>query len=436
MASSSLRLCFTLSIDKNNTISLFTDDDCLDTIMNNMPKQKHQIVIVGGGFAGVKAALELAQDIRFHITLISDTPNFRYYGTLYHTAMGGSSEVSSIPLEEIFTEHPRVKIVYAKATGLDRKTQSLTTDNGEKYTYSALILGLGVVTNYFNIPGIEQNAFGIKTPEDAEELKDHLHAQLLDINQPDLNYVVIGGGPTGIELAGVLGDYVESIRRKHGLPKRKVHVDLVEAAPYLVPRMPKDISRAIARQLRRQGVKLYLKTAVESQTPDELVIGGKPIRSHTVVWTAGMSNNPFFAEQGFQPSPNRKVRVDQFLQAEPGIYVLGDNADTPYSGMAQTALRDGVFVANNLIRLADGKSNQPYHAKKPIYVMPAGPNWAAVLWGSVRIYGRMGWWLRRAADLIAYHDYEPWFRATKHWLAEYETEESCPRCFANSQAKS
>ena len=406
------------------------------TIVGNMPKQKHQIVIVGGGFAGVKVALELARDKRFHITLINDEPDFAYYGTLYKTAMGGSSEISSIPLQEIFTEYPNVNLTYSKAKELDRKSQTVTTKDGQKFTYSALILGLGVVTNYFNIPGIDKYAFGIKSLNDAEALKDHLHRQLLEEKNPVLNYIVVGGGPTGVELAGVLGDYVESVRRRHGLPERKVHVDLVEAAPRLVPRMPKDISRAIARQLRRQGVKLYLKTAVESQTSDELVIGSKPIRSHTVIWTAGMSNNPFFTEQGFQASPNRKVRVDQFLQAEPGIYVVGDNADTPYSGMAQTALHDGVFVAQNLIRLADGKDNKPYHAKKPIYVMPAGPNWAAVLWGPVRIYGRLGWILRRAADLIAYHDYEPWFRATKHWLAEYETEESCPRCFANTQTKS
>lgn len=400
-----------------------------------MPKQKHHIVIVGGGFGGVKAALELASDMRFAVTLINDEPNFEYYGTLYKTATGGSRDISSIPLEEIFAEHPRVKLVYSRASGLDRKNQTITTENGEKFIYSALILAVGVVTNYFNIPGIDTYAFGIKSLKDAEKLKAHLHAQLVDKKQPNLNYVIVGGGPTGIELAGVLGEYIQHICFKHGLGKRAVHVDLVEAAPYLVPRMPKDVSRAIARQLRRQGVKLYLKTAVKSQTADELFIGDKPIRSHTVVWTAGISNNPFFTEQNFQLAPNRKVRVDQFLQAEPGVYVIGDNADTPYSGMAQTALHDGITVARNLIRLADGKNTKPYHAKKPIYVMPAGPNWAAVLWGPVRIYGRLGWWLRRAADLIAYHDYEPWLRASKHWLAEYETQESCPLCFANGKSK-
>ena len=110
------------------------------------------------------------------------------------------------------------------------------------------------------------------------------------------------------------------------------------------------------------------------------------------------------------------------------MYVLGDNADTPYSGLAQTALYDGQYVAKNMIRLLDQEEPQPYIAKKPIYVMPAGPFYAAVLWGKVRMYGRLGWLLRRLADLVAYHDYEPWKMAMTRFFAEAEQEESCPIC--------
>lgn len=184
----------------------------------------------------------------------------------------------------------------------------------------------------------------------------------------------------------------------------------------------------VRRHLRKLGVKIYLKTAVQAQTADALMVNNKPIRSHTVIWTAGMSNNPFFSEQGFQLSRNGKVRVDQFLQAEPGIYVLGDNADTPYSGMAQTALYDGHYVAENLKRLADSEDPKPYLAKKPIYVMPAGPQWAAVLWGKFRLYGRLGWALRRLADFVAYRDYEPWQLAMNRFIAEGDKEESCLVC--------
>jgi NADH dehydrogenase len=271
----------------------------------------------------------------------------------------------------------------------------------------------------------------MKSLEEAQELKAHLHYQLQQDGRQDLNYVVVGGGPSGIELAGVLPAYIRQISKWHELPERKVHVDLIEAAPRLLPRMPKDISRAVARHLRKIGVKLYLNTAVEAQNAEALMVKGKPIRSHTVIWTAGMSNNSFFAEHEFQLVRNGKVRVDQYLQAEQGIYVLGDNADTPYSGMAQTALYDGKFVAENINRLISGKEIKPYKAKKPIYVLPAGPEWAAVLWSNMRMYGKLGWMLRRVADLVAYRDYEPWQLALEHFMAENIREESCLVCADN-----
>lgn len=297
-----------------------------------------------------------------------------------------------------------------------------------KLGYDALILSMGVKTNYFNIKGLEQYSFGIKSIDDAEELKRHLHRQISADKRPDLNYVVIGGGPTGIELAGALPSYIRQIAQRHGLPKPKVHVDLIEAAPRLLPRSSKRLSRRVTRHLRSLGIKVKTRTAVQAQTADALMANNKPIRSHTVVWTAGVTNHPFFTENKFQLAKNGKVRVDQFLQAEPGIYTIGDNADTPYAGMAQTAIDDAKFVATNLIRLADGKEPRAYYAKRPIYVFPAGPYWAAVSWGPVRIYGILGWLLRSAADWIAYHDYEPWQLATRRWLSEIEEEEPCHFC--------
>ncbi|HET7673487.1 MAG TPA: FAD-dependent oxidoreductase [Candidatus Saccharimonadales bacterium] len=393
-----------------------------------MTNQKHKAVIAGGGFAGIKTALELSKDSRFEITLISDNENFRYYPSLYHTATGGSKDVSSIPLSEIFADKPQVKVVNGKLKSLDREKTAVKTDKGEQYEYDVLVLALGMVTNFFGIPGLQDFAYGIKSLDEAERLKKHLHKHITTSKHPDLNYVVVGGGPTGVELAGVLGDYVRLVCDKHGVNKRSVHVDLVEAADRLLPRSPKAVSKKVERQLKHKGVKVYLKSAVKSQNQDELLVNDKPIRSHTVIWTAGMANSPFFTEQNFQLAKNHKVRVDQFLQAEPGIYVVGDNADTPYSGMAQTALYDGVYIANNLIKLANNEPPLPYTAKEPIYVMPAGPHWAAVIWGKLRFYGLLGWGLRRAADFAAYKDYEPIFKATKHWLSEYKKDDLCPHC--------
>lgn len=388
---------------------------------------KHRVVIVGGGFGGVKVALELAEDKRFHVTLISKRTHFRIYGMLYRVATGGTKEISGVPLQDIFADKA-VHLLHDNVTAIDRKQRVVKTEINHTISYDALVIAMGVTTNYFNIKGLEQYSFGIKSLRDAQELKRHLHRQLIDKQRPDLNYVVIGGGPTGVELAGALPDYIRKIAKQHDLKPRAIHVDLVEAAPRILPRMPKDMSRSIARHLRRIGVKIYTNTAVQAQTADALMINNKPIRSHTVIWTAGVRNRTFFAEQGFQLARNGRVRVDQFLQAEPGIYVIGDNADTPYSGMAQTALYDGIFVARNLMRIANGTDPIPYKAKRPIYVLPAGPQYAAVLWGPVRMYGRLGWALRRLADLVAYHDYEPWYMATRRWMKEANEEESCPFC--------
>lgn len=388
---------------------------------------KLEVVIVGGGFGGLRTALELIESNDIRVTLISDKKDFRYYPALYRTATGGRQKLSIIPISELIKNKP-IHFIKDQIVELDAPNQTIKSKSGKKYKYNALVLSLGVNTNYFGIEGLEEYSYGIKTVADAERLKQHLHQQLIEKRHPDLNYVVVGGGPTGIELAGTLPHYLKLICRRHAIKRPKIHVDLIESAPRLIPRLPKDMSRVIARQLRRLGVKLYLSTAVQAQTADALMINNKKIMSHTVIWTAGVTNHPFFKQNNFQLATNGKVRVDQYLQYLPGVYVIGDNADTPYSGMAQTALHDGKFVAQNLRRIANKIEPLPYQAKKPIYVLPAGPRWSAVLWGSIRIYGWLGYLLRRAADLVAYHDYEPFYQATERWLSEDDSEESCSLC--------
>lgn len=388
---------------------------------------KEKVLIVGGGFGGIKAALELADNPHISVTLLSDQASFRYYPTLYHTATGGRLNNSSIPLPVLF-RGKGIKIIHAKATTLDRKAKTMATDTGEVVPFDTLILGLGVITNYFGIEGLQEFSFSIKSTEEAVRFKNHLHQQLLDERKPDLNYVIVGAGPTGIELAGALPQYLRSIMDNHGIKHRAIHVDLVEAAPRLLPRMPRDYGLMIARRLRKLGVKIYTKAAVQGLSADALTINGKPLSSHTVVWTAGVTNHPFFKENNFVLTQRGKVAVDVYLQAEDNIYVIGDNANTPYSGMAQTAIYDGSFIARNLIRKAEGKDLKPYKPKKPITVIPVGANWAATLWGKLRIYGLMATSMREAADLLGFHDYEPWPQAVGQWTTEFGGDEACARC--------
>lgn len=386
-----------------------------------------KVLIVGGGFGGIKAAVELAKNGHFQVTLLTDHDAFRYYPTLYRTATGGKRANSSVPLSEIFKDL-RITIVIGEAVTLDRANQQVITADKTKLTYETLIIGLGVVTNYFSIPGLREYAYGVKSNEDAIKLKNHLHKQLLDENKPDLNYLIVGGGPTGIELAGALPDYLRDIMQRHGIQKHSINVRLIEAAPRLLPRMPKRTSWAVRRRLRQLGVKLHLGKVVSGQTADALMVNGKPMRSHTVIWTAGVTNHPFFANNNFVLMNRGKVATDVYLQAEENIFVIGDNANTPYSGQAQTAVHDGAFVAANLKRRVRGRDMRAYRPKRPTSVIPVGARWASVTYKQFTLNGWLGWLLREAADFIAFNDLESWPQAARQWSEEFGKQEDCPRC--------
>lgn len=389
--------------------------------------KKHRVLIVGSGFAGVKATVELQDNQDFEITLLTNNLYFNFYPTFYHTATGGLHRQSIIPLKELFKGKP-VRIVLGTAKTLDREKKLIRTGDSRKFHYDSLLLALGNVTNYFGIKGLDTYSYSIKSMDEIIRFKKHLHDQLTDDRHPELNYVIVGAGPTGIELAGALPDYIRTIRKNHKLPRRKLHIDLVEAAPRLLPRSSKATSRAVRRRLRQLGIKIYLKTAVQGQTADELVINGKPLQSHTVIWTAGVANHPFFRENNFTLSQRGKVIVDPYLEAEPGIFVLGDNAETKYSGMAQTALHDAEHVSANLVRALKGETMKMYKPKLPVTVIPVGPDWAAVEWGQLHFSGKVGWLLRSAADWIGFNDVEPIWQATEQWLTEFGRQEECTTC--------
>lgn len=388
---------------------------------------KKQIVVLGGGFGGIKAAMELSQDPHFAVTLVSDEDSFRYYPALYHSATGGPRRISDIPIKQLLAGKP-IKFIKARATGLDRAAKRVLAKGEGAISYDTLIIALGMGTTYFGIPGLDKFSYGIKSIDEVLRFKKHLHEQLVANQRPDSHYLIVGAGPTGVELAGMLPGYLRRILKNHGLENHRFKVELIEAAPRILARLPKGVSRATARQLRSLGVVIHTNQKVQAETADSLIINGQPVTSQTVIWTAGLACSPFLADNNFALTPHHKVSVNEFLQAEEDIYVIGDNADTPYSGLAQTALYDAGFVASNLRRQASGKPAKLYRPKQPIAVTPSGPHWASVVWGKLHLTGRIGWWLRRLADLIAYHDYQPWWPATQRWLAAYQDEENCPFC--------
>ncbi len=389
-----------------------------------------RVVIAGGGFGGVRAALKLANRPGFEVKLISKQRYFEYHAALYRSATGRSPLEVAIPLADFFKSARNVEVVEGEAASINPTDRILATKDGTEYPYDAVLLALGAVTQYFGIKGLAEYSEGVKTIQEALELKRHLHEDLVSQAKAERNYVVIGGGATGVELAAELKPYLEKIRRNHGIVDTRFNVDLVEASSQLLPNMPVRYSQKVQKRLTRLGVKIYLDTTVKSETVKSIQLPHGSINSHVVIWTAGVANNPLFATMPelFKRGKGGRVEVDQFLQAAPGIYVIGDSANTKFSGMAQTALHDADFVTDNLRRELSGHSKHSYTAKPPIYAVPVGPHWSAVLWGKTEIYGRLGWALRRLADLRLYLKFLPPSKALTTWRYGMLTEEVCPIC--------
>lgn len=390
-------------------------------------QNKPRVLIVGGGFGGVKTALELSKHDRFSVTLLSDRDIFRYYPALYHTATGGLYKQSNIPVKRIVNER-KVQFIVGSAQQLNRDAHTITTKDGQVLEYDILVLSMGVVTNYFGIKGLEEYSYSIKSWEQIQRFKKHLH-QLYSADTPQQHFVIVGAGPTGIEVAGALPSYVRRIMEEHGVTDKRFKISIIEAAPRLLPHSPESVSRDVAKRLSDLGIDVQLGKAVQGATAEDIMVDGQPIQSSTIIWTAGTATHPFFKENGFAMSERGKVTVDEFLRAEEGIYVIGDNAATQYSGLAQTALYDGIFVAHDMTRRLLGQKPIVYKPKKPIIVIPVGANWASVEWGKRTFGGFIGWMLRSAADWVGFHDLEPWWRASQQWMTEFgHQSEECPVC--------
>jgi NADH dehydrogenase len=371
------------------------------------------VTIVGGGFGGIKAALELSKDRNARITLISDRSYFQYYPALFSTATGHDSRESFVPLSEIFRARKNVHVIRDTITSIDPSTRVL---KGEKaFLYIKVILALGSVTTYFGIEGLNTYAFGIKSQQEIKKLQSHLWQEMSDGADDEKHYVVIGAGPTGVELAGALGAYVLQLRRHFGIKKKRVSINLIEAAPRVLPRSSEKTSRSAAKRLKELGVHVEVNKKVEKQTAEALIVNGRPLPTQTVIWTSGVANAPFFAKNAkhFHMNERGKVIVDEFLRASEHVYVIGDNAATPYAGLAQTALHDAIFVARHL-----KGAQKKYSAKLPPTVVPIGENWAVFEWGRLHFGGWPGGVMRHLADIVGYSDVLPIGWAMKAWRAQ------------------
>jgi NADH:ubiquinone reductase (H+-translocating) len=392
-----------------------------------------QVIIVGGGFAGLRVARRLGNVPGVHVTLISEADDFRYSPALYRTATGGSKRVSAIPIAEILSDLPRTKFVQTKINKIDRDRKVLTAIGGREFKYDYCVLAMGVVTSYFGIPGLKEYSYSIKSAHEVERLKRHLHHQMTSEEAPDKNYVIVGAGPTGVELAAALGQYLKLIAKKHKIKRRKLEIELVEAADRVLPTMTKRASLLALRKLRSLKVKVLLGQKVQAATSNNLRVNDRLIPTHTVIWTAGVTNSPFFQKNHtqFELDNRGRVVVDQQLKVDDHLFVIGDNAAIQFGGLAQTAIKQASFVAKVIAKkVRYNHAGIKFRPKKPIYAIPLGNRDAVVEWHGRAFRGPLAGILRGLADMIGYADVMGWFRAVKTWVKLDDFEETCPVCKA------
>ncbi|MCA9347216.1 FAD-dependent oxidoreductase [Candidatus Saccharibacteria bacterium] len=390
-----------------------------------------RLVIVGGGFSGVRLARKLGKRKDLNVTLINSGADFRYSPAMYRAATGYKTGVARIPLEWMLLDSQNIEIVIDQAQSIDKKNKLITTKDGLQIAYDLAAFGLGSMTTYFGIKGLDKLSFGIKTPEEIDALRKHIHESVTTATNAEINYVVVGAGPTGIELAAALGGYVRSIYKKHRISrKNSLKIWLVEAAPRILPMMSEKASKKTAKRLSKFGVKVLTNTLVHEESLGRLETSIGPIETHTVIWTAGAAVNSFYQEnkQQFEFGAKGKVKVGKYLDSESSIYVMGDNADTKFSGLAYTAVKDADFVAKDIKRRLKHKKRRAHKDHRPIQIVPAGKGWAVLQYGWFVISGKPAAFMRRIADIIGYTDVMGLLKSLTIWTNSDIEVDGCTTC--------
>ncbi len=379
---------------------------------NDTEQKKPRIIILGGGFAGIRTALSLLRTCgdRIALTLISDRSDFHYYPGLHRIVGGHDATICSIPLEKIFHGYD-ISIIQDTITELDLAKKVITGKHGNEYHAEYLVLGLGSETEYFNIQGLAEASFNLQSVEGGERLRDHfkklfaLHANAdREEKVVGLHITVVGAGPAGVDLAGEIAVFTKKLAHLHHIPESYVTVDIVEAGERLLAMMHPRVSELAEKRLRKLGVNVYLNRDLIKEGSWTIYLKDMTIGAKTLIWTAGVKANALY-----KSVPNltfgRKGRivVDEYLQPTgyPDVFAVGDSADTQYAGLAQTALHDGRFVSEVIMSRITETPPPPAYIPKPVaYNIGVGPHWSIMVLGKVIIHGRIASWMRTLIDMM------------------------------------
>ena len=396
-----------------------------------MAGDNKRVLILGAGAAGLGVALELKKasaGVPGLEVILVDQRNYHHPLPFIWQVMSGSVEPShiSFPLHALLrrrgAEGP-VKFRQSRVQGIGVEKKVVSTDAG-KLKWDYLVVALGSTTNFFGMADVEENSLSFKSLGDAvsihNRILDHYEAALLERNEQRrrelLTFVVVGGGPSGIELAAAIQDFVrKALVRDYPSLMSQTRVLLVEAQDALLSGMKAKMSELAISRLRSRGIEVLLKTRITKvwsggiQTADE-----QTIATNTVIWVAGVKPVAVVESLPFNKAKGGRIIVNQYLEVpeSPGVYVLGDCAyslqehgSVPYPPTQQVAMRQGPACARNIVRAMRGEDQRPFRYKFKGQVIYMGRNVVVAQLGNRVFDGFAAGLLRRVYYLWIFISY-------------------------------
>lgn len=352
-----------------------------------------QIKILGAGYGGVRAALDLDRWLgdreAVEITLVDANDYHQLVTELHKPAAGTAGEQAMvIPLRDIF-RHTRVKLLQARVKDILPQDYQVILEGGGVLRYDRLVVALGSVPEYFNIPGVREHSLTIRSINSARTIREHLEGafrraaeiESADERAPYLTVVVAGGGFTGVEIAGELADRLPRLARELGLPAEEVKVVMVEALPELLQGFSPHLVEQASRTLAEKKVEVLLGVPITRMEPGAVMLqDGTRLQAQTVIWSGGVRGNPI-VEKRFPTSGRGRAVVNEFLQspAYPDVYLVGDCAlaldpatGRPVAPTAQNAVEQGRVAARNIWAEYTGRPLRPYRPVNKGVVVSVG----------------------------------------------------------------
>ena len=372
------------------------------------PGSRPHVVILGAGFGGLTAARRL-RTAPAEITVIDRRNYHLFQPLLYQVATAGLSPGDiAYPVRAVLRSQRNTRVLLAEATAVDVKNRHVVLEDGT-VPYDYVIVSTGAGHSYFGHPEWEPHAPGLKTVEDAVEIRGRLLVAFeraeREVDEARrralLTFVIVGGGPTGVELAGAIAEIARMVMVQdfRAIDPREARIILVEAGPRLLASMPERLSRKAEEALRRRGVEVVTNSVVADVSEAGVRIGGREIRARTVLWAAGVSPSRVGASLGVPLNRDGRVPVlpDLSVPGHPGVFVIGDLAaclDTsgrPLPGLAAVAVQQGRHVAHTILRMLQGATSEPFRYVDRGTMATIGRAAAVADFGRIQLWGVVAW---------------------------------------------